>query len=60
VAYGAELRVSEVVALKVSNIDSQPHVEQGKGSKDRYAMLFPVLLENLRTWHRPCQWLDAQ
>jgi len=53
VAYGAGLRVSEVVSLKVSDIDSQRmtlRVEQGKGSKDRYAMLSPVLLERLRAW----------
>jgi len=53
VAYGAGLRSGEVVALKVSDIDSQRmalRIEQGKGSKDRYAMLSPVLLECLRTW----------
>ena len=53
VAYGAGLRAGEVVALKVSDIDSQRmalRIEQGKGSKDRYAMLSPVLLECLRTW----------
>ena len=55
VAYGAGLRVSEVVALKVSDIDSTRmvlRVEQGKGRKDRYAMLSPVLLEHLRAWWR--------
>jgi site-specific recombinase XerD len=55
VAYGAGLRVSEVTALKVGDIDSQRmtlRVEQGKGSKDRHAMLSPVLLERLRTWWR--------
>jgi len=55
VAYGAGLRVSEVVALKVSDIDSKRmgiRVEQGKGSRDRYAMLSPVLLEHLRAWWR--------
>ena len=55
VAYGAGLRVSEVVALKVTDIDSQRmilRIEQGKGSKDRYAMLSPVLLERLRGWWR--------
>lgn len=53
VAYGAGLRASEVVSLKVSDIDSQRmtlRIEQGKGSKDRYAMLSPVLLDRLRTW----------
>jgi site-specific recombinase XerD len=55
VAYGAGLRASEVMALKVGDIDSQRmvlRVEQGKGHKDRYAMLPPVLLERLRTWWR--------
>jgi site-specific recombinase XerD len=46
-AYGAGLRVSEVVALKVSDIDSERmllRIEQGKGRKDRFAMLSPRLL----------------
>jgi len=63
VAYGAGLRVSEVVSLKVSDIDSKRmmlRVEQGKGRKDRHAMLSPVLLELLRDWYRiarPQGWL---
>jgi integrase/recombinase XerD len=55
VAYGAGLRVSEVIALKVGDVDSQRmllRVEQGKGQKDRYALLPPILLERLRTWWR--------
>jgi site-specific recombinase XerD len=55
VAYGAGLRVSEVAALKISDIDSERmtlRIEQGKGGKDRYAMLSPVLLERLRAWWR--------
>lgn len=55
VAYGAELRASEVVSLKVTDIDSERmtlRVEQCKGRKDRYAMLSPVLLERLRAWWR--------
>jgi integrase/recombinase XerD len=55
VAYATGLRVSEVVSLKVSDIDSKRmtlRVEQGKGRKDRYAMLPPVLLERLRAWWR--------
>src|SRR5665213_1201222 len=55
VAYGTGLRASEVVALKITDIDSQRmtlRVEQGKGRKDRYAMLPPLLLERLRTWWR--------
>jgi site-specific recombinase XerD len=63
VAYGAGLRVSEVVSLKVSDIDSERmmlRVEQGKGRKDRHAMLSPVLLGLLRDWYRiarPEGWL---
>ena len=52
-AYGAGLRVSEVVALKVGDIDSERmllRVEQGKGRKDRNAMLSPQLLVLLRLW----------
>ena len=55
IAYGTGLRVSEIVALKVGDIDSQRmtlRVDQGKGRKDRYAMLSPVLLERLRAWWR--------
>jgi len=55
VAYGAGLRVSEVLALKVSDTDSQRmllRVEQGKGHRDRYAMLSPRLLQVLRHTRR--------
>ena len=55
VAYGAGLRISEVASLKISDVDSERktlHVEQGKGRKDRYAMLSPVLLDILRCWWR--------
>src|SRR6266571_2668083 len=54
-AYGAGLRVSEVVALKVGDVDSERmllRVERGKGRKDRHAMLSPQLLELLRAWWR--------
>src|SRR5258707_6020765 len=63
VAYGAGLRVSEVASLKICDIDSKRmmlRVEQGKGRKDRYAMLSPTLLELLRDWYRvarPQGWL---
>lgn len=55
VAYGAGLRANEVISLKVTDVDSERmtlRVEQGKGRKDRYAMLSPVLLERLRAWWR--------
>jgi integrase/recombinase XerD len=63
VAYGSGLRASEVVHLKVGDIDSTRmliRVEQGKGRKDRYVMLAPELLELLRAWWRvgrPLGWL---
>jgi len=53
-AYGAGLRASEVVG-QVTDVDSKrmvPHIERGKGGKDRYAMLSPVMLGRLRTWYR--------
>ena len=55
IAYGAGLRASEVISLKVGDIDSQRmtlRVEQGQGQQDRYVMLSPVLLERLRVWWR--------
>jgi integrase len=42
-----------VRSLKVGDIDGERmtlRVEQGKGRKDRYALLSPVLLERLRAW----------
>ena len=55
VAYGAGLRVSEVAHLKIDDIDSKRmliRVEQGKGRRDRNAMLSPQLLGLLRLWWR--------
>ena len=49
--YAAGLRVSEVVALTIKDIDSTQkviHVRQGKGRKDRYVMLSEQLLAILR------------
>jgi integrase/recombinase XerD len=63
VAYGAGLRATEVISLKVSDIDSKRmiiRVEQGKGGKDRNVMLSPSLLALLRAWWkaaRPQGWL---
>jgi len=62
-AYAAGLRASEVVGLKVANIESGRmviRVEHGKGGKDRYVMLSAQLLAILRTYWRlarPARWL---
>jgi integrase/recombinase XerD len=62
-AYAAGLRVSEVIRLKVSDIDAQRmvlHVRCAKGRKDRLVPLSVVLLDRLRQhWraHRPREWL---
>jgi integrase/recombinase XerD len=62
-AYAAGLRVSELVALKLRDVDSQRmviHVRQAKGRKDRLVTLSPVLLEELRAyarWERSPEWL---
>jgi len=63
VAYAAGLRISEATHLKVTDIDSQRmmlRVDQGKGKKDRYVMLSPRLLEELRAYWKvvhPKLWL---
>ena len=62
-AYAAGLRVSEVVALRVDDIDSRRmviRIRQAKGRKDRYVMLSPRLLAILREYWkaaRPTQFL---
>jgi site-specific recombinase XerD len=62
-AYAAGLRVSEVVHLEVTDIDSQRMVIRvchGKGKKDRYTILSPVLLQMLRHYWvaaRPVRYL---
>ena len=62
-AYACGLRVSEVINLKVGDIDSSRmvvRVEHGKGDKDRYSILSPRLLKELRSYwlkYRPTLWL---
>jgi site-specific recombinase XerD len=57
-AYGAGLRVSELVCLKPCHIESQRgwiRVEQGKGRKDRYTLLPGRLLQELRSYYKVCR-----
>jgi len=52
-AYAAGLRVNEACTLCVGDLDSKRmviHIRNGKGGRDRYAMLSPVLLEALRQY----------
>lgn len=54
-AYGSGLRSAEVANLQVGDIDSdrmQIHIRNGKGGKDRYVVLSPVMLEMLRDYWR--------
>lgn len=54
-SYAAGLRIGEVARLQVASIDSRRmliHVVNGKGGKDRYAMLSPRLLDILRAYWR--------
>ena len=56
--YATGLRRSEVVSLRLTDIDSDRmliRVEQGKGKKDRYVILSPILLEILHEWWRLAQ-----
>jgi len=61
--YATGVRASELVHLRVDDIHSermQIHVRQGKGGKDRYTLLSPRLLEQLRAYwrtYRPRPWL---
>jgi integrase/recombinase XerD len=63
--YAAGLRISEVCALQLTDIESAPDrmclkVRQGKGGQDRYTLLSPRLLDTLRLYwcdRRPRQWL---
>ncbi len=63
--YGCGLRLSEVLAVRVADIDGERRllrVEQGKGAKDRLVPLSPTLLEHLRAYwrlYRPADWLFA-
>ncbi len=61
--YGCGLRVSELVRLKVKQLDGERQllrIEQGKGAKDRMVVIPPTLLDHLRHYwrlYRPDPWL---
>lgn len=58
VIYSAGLRISELINLKIKDIDSirmQIRIEQGKGKKDRYTLLSPKTLDLLRTYFKAYQ-----
>ena len=61
--YGAGLRLSEITTIKISDIDSKNmriFIEQGKGKKDRYALLSQLNLDVLREYwkqYKPKYWL---
>lgn len=59
--YGAGLRVSEAVNLRLNDIDSQRqtlHIRCSKNGKDRFAILAPVVLQYLRTYWKYCKFED--
>lgn len=53
--YGMGLRVSEIVNIKIQDIDSVAYtvlIQKGKGKKDRYVNLPTSVLENMRNYYR--------
>ena len=56
--YGMGLRISEIVSLKITDIDSKSmrvHIQRGKGKKDRYVNLPQSILEQLRAYYKAYQ-----
>jgi len=61
VIYGAGLRVSEAVNLRISDIDRDRmtlHIRNAKGGKDRYVILSPVVYQALRDYWKACRFKD--
>jgi site-specific recombinase XerD len=61
ILYGAGLRVSEAVNLRISDIDSKRmtlHIRGGKNGKDRFAILSPVVLKHLRAYWNHYKFTD--
>jgi integrase/recombinase XerD len=63
VLYSTGMRNAEMRSLQVQDIDSRSmliHIQRGKGGRDRYVPLSPILLETLRVywrWMKPKTWL---
>lgn len=58
VIYGAGLRVSEAISLRINDIDSERsviHIRESKGNKDRYVPLSPFMLNSLRFYWKHCR-----
>jgi len=56
--YGAGLRASEAATLQINDIDrdrSTIHIRQGKGNKDRYVILSPIMLRALCSYWKQCR-----
>ena len=61
IIYGAGLRVSEAVNLRMGDIDSDRmtlHIRGGKNGKDRFAILSPVVLKHLRAYWKHYKFKD--
>jgi integrase/recombinase XerD len=61
VIYGAGLRVSEAISLRVQDIDSDRmtlHIRKCKNRKDRFVILSPAMYEILRTYWKACKFND--
>lgn len=61
VIYGAGLRVSEAVNLRISDIDRDRmtlHIRCAKGGKDRYVILSPVVYQALRDYWKACRFKE--
>lgn len=61
VIYGAGLRVSEAVNLRINDIDKERmtlHIRCAKGGKDRYVILSPVVYSALQAYWKVCKFKD--